>query len=892
MQKSPASFGLNAVPRQFSISTGFVGRLAALLVLLLTLSAVLGACGPNPTEQSGPTPTVSSALKIQTALVNLFITYQTAPGTDEDKKNAAIQYARENQILNAKDEAVFELTIEPAEREKPITDKVNSMGGKVRNVAVMDGTVKMRISVPVDVFLKYSSSANKDNFLADLAAFDGVKYIDLINSRQIQELQNLPDSPAALEAMYQVSRNEGVRLMGADKWQAAGFKGKGAKVGIIDGGFKYYKKFLGTTLPADLEIKDVDEEFGGSGVIDEDVHGTAVLEIIYSLAPEATFAAAAIDGSDGELKSAIDYLVAQGSNVISVSLGGHGSAGDGSAPIDRYIETVRKTKGVVFLFSSGNEGSAHYTGFFNPDTQGFHQFLPGVTRMAVGNARSTTLPTFFILNWEQWSLPRSQVNDLDIVITDQDGTIVKSSSDSQSVRPPAEQVPFTLKSKGLYYIRVRQKPGTPSYTKPFRVHLFGHNTTFQFIVPQMSVADPADSKGALGVGAIQWQEDKWAYYSSQGPLPDGRLKPELSAPAGVTSRAYQEEGRDVFDGTSAACPEAAGIATILKGANPALSADELEALLKEAVKDLSPAGVDYANGYGRLSLADLQPAQGIKPQGKAVAAPTVNTANLQFPILVYNGYPAPKVEDATSSKVGAPTPLPTRVGRPQDGATDDSKPDAAGKINPTPVPNTVAPTKSIPGPSVSPGAKTTPTTGPDLPPVNNVTFSDNFKDTTSGLPNTGNAAYANGSYKLKAGPNQLTWSAYPPSTVSVSDFGAEVTAQGIGDRQGLYGIVFWYTDPNNYYLLSVSGTGQYQVSQYSGGSYREVIPWNTSAGWKAGASNLLRLVAINSTISVSLNGQPGKAGQAQGQGSVGFAAGSYGNSVEATYSNFKLSSGK
>ena len=78
-------------------------------------------------------------------------------------------------------------------------------------------------------------------------------------------------------------------MMGADKWQAAGFKGKGAKIGIIDGGFSYYKKFLGTTLPAGLETKDIDAQDGGPGVIDEAVHGTAVLEIIYSLAPEAEF---------------------------------------------------------------------------------------------------------------------------------------------------------------------------------------------------------------------------------------------------------------------------------------------------------------------------------------------------------------------------------------------------------------------------------------------------------------------------------------------------------------------------------------------------------------------------------------------------------------------------
>src|SRR5947209_5739612 len=78
-----------------------------LLVVILSCMLTLGACGPNPNDNAQATPTVSSTLKIDTVLINLFVTYSTTQGSQEDKKNAAIQYARDNKILNNQDQAVF-----------------------------------------------------------------------------------------------------------------------------------------------------------------------------------------------------------------------------------------------------------------------------------------------------------------------------------------------------------------------------------------------------------------------------------------------------------------------------------------------------------------------------------------------------------------------------------------------------------------------------------------------------------------------------------------------------------------------------------------------------------------------------------------------------------------
>jgi Subtilase family len=853
------------------------GRVGVFLAILLGCGLFLQACGPNPTAAPTPAPQVNSNLKISSILLNLFTVYQSTSGTQEEKTQAVVQYARENRFLNQKDEAEFALELDDPAREQPVVDKIKAMGGTIRNSSNLAGTVTIQVVVPLKVMLDYASNVNRDNFLADLAAFEGVKTIDLITKREKMGFQNLPQTPQALEKLFQASKNEGVKQMGADKWHAAGFKGRGVRIGVIDGGFKYYRQFLGSTLPRNLEVKDIDEEFGGSGVVDEDVHGTAVVEIIYSLAPEATIIAAAVDGSDNQFKSAIDYLVAQNVSIISVSMGGHATAGDGSAPLDRYIEQLRKDKGIVFLFSSGNEAASHYVGFYNPDNEGFHQFIPGVNQMAIANNSSRTLQTNFILNWEQWK--ENARNDLDIFVTDSKGNPLKASQSSQASRPPVEYLPVNLPARSVVYVKVRQKPGSREYTKPFRLHIFGHNTAFQFIVPQMAVGDPATSKGALAVGATQWDEDKIAYYSSQGPLTDGRFKPEIVAPAGVSSRSYEEDGGDVFDGTSASCPQAAGVAAILKGANPNMTADQLENLLKEAGKDLTPGGPDYANGYGRLDIGGLAPSNSIAPRGTAQAVPNADIATLQFPVevLATRSYPAPNPQNPSVFK-GIPQPLPTRSTSLKNGATDASKP--AGTS----------------GGNTTEGARPTvaPNTEPTVEPVSGGQFRDDFRTPGSGLPNAGDTIYQNGRYVVKAAAGKITWSVYPPSVMNSTNFNAEVTVQGISGRNGLYGLVFWHKDANNYYLLSVAGDGQYQITRYQNNTFTPIMPWGATPGWKNGQNNTIRLVSSKGTLQVYLNGQVGRATQANGEGAIGFAAASFpgGSAVEAAFTDFRFATAK
>jgi hypothetical protein len=828
------------------------------LFTLLTLLVILGglllqACGPEPTK-APPTPEPNAKEgKVDTILLGVLLKYATTEGNKDQKLQAAVDYAQQQGVIDDSSEVYFELELDDPSAEKPITDKINTMGGKVTNSAKEGNVVKMRVKVPVQVFVDYVNTGTQDNFLTDLAGFKGVAGINFIYKRQTTDLYGLPQTLDALFQVGRIAKNEGIKVMQTDKWQAAGFTGKGVRIGVIDGGFKFYEELRGTYLPKDFQPVDMDKEVGGSGVVDEDVHGTAVSEIIYSHAPDATYFPVAIDGSDDQFSRAIDYLVSQNVNIISASMGGHGTSGDGNSFLDKKIERLRTEKGILFLFSAGNEGVSHYAGYFDPAPDGFHQWIPGVTRMAIGNPSGNSYSTYVILNWEQWKDGGTNpaATDLDLYITDQNGNVLKSATNTQSARPPRENIPLSLAPGQLVYIKVRAK--TQTKTDRFRLHIFSHDIPLQFAVPRMAIGDPATSKGALAVGATYFQNDTIEYYSSQGPLPNGVFKPEISGPARVSSAAYENEGSANFPGTSASCPQIAGMAAVLKGANPGLNIEDFTTTVLEKTKDLGAPGPDYTFGYGRADIGSQPGQNNAKPQGKLAPKPTANPNPELQPTLIVTlksgfAYPTPAVTPGLSRTTTA--------------AVNTTQP-----VTQAVIPDTVA-------------------------PLGQVTFSDNFGFTNSGLPNNNQTLYRSSKYVVKANPNQLAWGVYPATKIQTNLFNAEVKLEGVSGTSGLYGLVFWYQNPNEYYLASVTGSGQAQVSRFSNGAWQEIISWTAASNWKNGAANKLGIQVSSNGLRLivndrAINAQPVRASS---NGSIGFAAGSYGSAVEASFSEFRLGS--
>ncbi|MGC9670831.1 S8 family serine peptidase [Planosporangium sp. 12N6] len=88
-----------------------------------------------------------------------------------------------------------------------------------------------------------------------------------------------------------------------------------------------------------------------------------------------------------------------------------------------------------------------------------------------------------------------------------------------------------------------------------------------------TVADPpAPYPETLTVGAVD-RDDQLASFSSRGPTPDGRTKPDVVAPGVDILSALPGGGYGTESGTSMATPHVAGTVALLWSANPALIGD-------------------------------------------------------------------------------------------------------------------------------------------------------------------------------------------------------------------------------------------------------------------------------------------------------------------------------
>lgn len=96
--------------------------------------------------------------------------------------------------------------------------------------------------------------------------------------------------------------------------------------------------------------------------------------------------------------------------------------------------------------------------------------------------------------------------------------------------------------------------------------------------------------------------------SSRGPLPDGRIKPEISAVGSSVNSTQPNNGFTVMSGTSMACPAVAGNVAVLmqayklKNNGTEAPAALLKTILMNSADDLGNTGPDFIYGYGRVNM--------------------------------------------------------------------------------------------------------------------------------------------------------------------------------------------------------------------------------------------------------------------------------------------------
>jgi len=400
--------------------------------------------------------------------------------------------------------------------------------------------------------------------------------------------------------------SEGVAQSGADLWTSlSGYRtiGRRVKIAVLDLGFKGYRGLLGTELPAAVVVRsfraDRDIEAGI-------VHGAACAEIIRDMAPDAELYLVNFS-TDVEHHEAVNYLVGEKVDIVCSALGWPNTGpGNGSGPI---CDDVKKcaAAGILWVNAAGDDAEKHWEAAF-ADTNGdsFHDFAADDEILQWWVPADTW--TGAALNWDDWgtwdgAAFGKPTQDYDLLLWRRNGTIwelLQYCNDFQNGlagQKPVEETSLWKTNIGTYY-GVSFLKFNASRNVKLELFVQGASGPVEYAVAAGSLAIPADAAEAVAVGATDWSTDTIQSYSSRGPTADGRIKPDLSAPAGVSTATY---GARSFAGTSASAPHVAGALGLLLS-KTLFTPTQVRKILESRALDLGATGKDNLYGFGRLKL--------------------------------------------------------------------------------------------------------------------------------------------------------------------------------------------------------------------------------------------------------------------------------------------------
>ena len=426
----------------------------------------------------------------------------------------------------------------------------------------------------------------------------------------------------------------GPQALGSPAWDLAGYHGEGVKVGIIDVGFEGFRGLMGIDLPTTAMARC----YTDVGVFTQDLadcevdsdHGTIVAESLIDTAPEVSLYIAR-PRSRGDLQATVDWMVSQGVSVINYSVSWtFDGPGDGNSPFsDSPLKTVDRAVngGIIWVNSSGNYAVSNWFGSYSDANRNGYIEFGGyeINVMSLGNVLSLREEIGYVdiqLRWDDnWG---SSTRDFDLFLVNAaTGEIFLTSEDTQSGE--AGHVPFEYLSIGYSGLFTGRELGVAvahyggSVPGWIQLVVRGDVGSIERHTESGSIVNPAESAnpGMVAVGATPWYDTRTIeYYSSQGPAPDGRVKPDIvGATCGETALRPLNENSRGFCGTSQAAPHVAGIAALVRQAFPDYSPVQVANYLKDNAAQRESPDPNNTWGHGFAQL----------PSPLPPAAPTITT---------------------------------------------------------------------------------------------------------------------------------------------------------------------------------------------------------------------------------------------------------------------------
>ncbi len=387
-------------------------------------------------------------------------------------------------------------------------------------------------------------------------------------------------------------RAEHLANLGIDRWHRDGLRGQNVKIAVLDSGFREFRQFLGNGLPRSVRTRSFRKDRNLEAR--DSQHGILCAEVLHALAPDAELLLVNWEPDDPQaFLEAVRWVKSQGAKIASCSLiMPSWSDGEGGGEVQRGLGQIlgdgKGSRDLLFFASAGNTAQRHWCGHYAPDANGWHQWREGTPANTLTPWGSERVAVEFYG-------PTRRAFELHVIDSATGLAIGRTHLQVDATGSAGRAVVRFEPSPGaLYQVRVRGVESGRAEAEAFHLVVLGGS--LNHTTNRGSIAFPGDGARVIAVGAVDAKGQRLAY-SSCGP--NSRLpKPDLVATVPFPSQCRARP----FAGTSAAAPQAAGLAALLWSQHPDWLPERIAQALRESAIDLGPPGHDSETGYGLIRL--------------------------------------------------------------------------------------------------------------------------------------------------------------------------------------------------------------------------------------------------------------------------------------------------
>jgi len=478
--------------------------------------------------------------------------------------------------------------------------------------------------------------------IAQIATVTGVKRVSLPSYAIFPSIKATTSAGSAAMAI----NSNGVAIMHTDQFiSTTGLNGTGVKVGVQSAGISNVKVIQQRgELPAVEVVKPA-----GAGSAPAGDEGTALLEEIHAVAPGASLTYCG-PATYVEYTSCLSQMIAAGATILvdDIIFPQQDLLSTDSSEVQAVEQLLTQNPSVVLFTAAGNYNGSYWEGSYAPvalstlglqpltcgaQTDNYVAQFDGDPNEVLTMSQAANVPVAF-----SWADPPNQNgSQFDLIWIDSAGNTQNCLSGASATdNLIAQNVTFNGASYKLYIAT----PDATAAGKFLKLWIGGDGLTALSKSTTGSIVTPqAFAGGVVTVGAVNGSDgvgNQIEPFSSLGPTTltfpqQSQIQaPVLVAPDGVNVDAAGTffagslfpDGN--FYGTSAAAPNAAAVAALIRAGYPAFNASQLVSVLKQGAVQLGSTSPNGTFGYGRVdAMGALQAA--ISSAGNPAAPPANST---------------------------------------------------------------------------------------------------------------------------------------------------------------------------------------------------------------------------------------------------------------------------